>query len=86
MRSSAKLLYGLGFTTLLATTTAFATVGSSDRMEGAAEASAGKWRLQATGVRIIGGYGHNFAYDGENVRWLEGGLLSEGANPHWTSS
>ena len=72
MKDSAKLLYGLGFATLLATTTAFATVRPSDRMEGEAEASAGSWRLQATGVRIIGGYGHNFAYDGENVRWLEG--------------
>lgn len=30
------------------------------------------WRIEATDVRVIGGYGDNFAYDGENVRPLEG--------------
>lgn len=32
----------------------------------------GAWRIQATGARIIGGYGDNFAYDGTNVRPLDG--------------
>ncbi len=32
----------------------------------------GSWKIEATGTRIIGGYGHNFAYNGENVRPLEG--------------
>lgn len=32
----------------------------------------GAWKLKATGARIIGGYGDNFAYDGSNVRPLEG--------------
>ncbi len=72
MKNSTKLLYGLGFATVLGVTTAFATVSSVDGTAGAAEATNGKWRLEATGVRIIGGYGDNFAYDGENVRWLEG--------------
>ncbi len=77
MKTSARLVYGLGFVTLLATTTAFATVRSGDRVagdrtEGKAEAAAGTWRLEATRVRIVGGYGHNFAYNGENVRWLDG--------------
>ena len=36
MKKSMKLLYGLGFAILLATTTAFATVRSGDRMAGAA--------------------------------------------------
>ena len=36
MKKSMKLLYGLGFASLLATTTAFATVRSGDRMAGAA--------------------------------------------------
>ena len=72
MKNSARLLYGLGFATLLATTTAFATVRSGDRTAGEAEATAGTWRLEATGVRIVGGYGQNFAYNGENVRWLDG--------------
>ncbi len=36
MKKSMKLLYGLGFAILLATTTAFAIVRSGDRMAGAA--------------------------------------------------
>ena len=81
MKISARLAYSLGFVTLLATITAFATVRSRDRVAGdgavtdgaaAVEVTAGVWRLEATRVRIVGGYGHNFAYDGENVRWLDG--------------
>ena len=72
MKKLTKLLYGLGFATVLGVTTAFATVSSVDGTAGAPEATDGKWRLEATGVRIIGGYGDNFAYDGENVRRLEG--------------
>jgi len=33
------------------------------------------WRIRATGARIVGGYGDNFAYDGENVRPLEGSAV-----------
>ncbi len=72
MKNSTKLLYGLGFATVLGVTTAFATVSSVDRAADTLEASDGVWRLEATAVRIIGGYGDNFAYDGENVRWLDG--------------
>ena len=77
MKTSERLAYGLGFVTLLATTTAFAAAGSRDRVAvddpaGEAETSAGAWRLEATRVRVVGGYGHNFAYNGENVRWLDG--------------
>ncbi|MFW6078498.1 MAG: hypothetical protein ACODAE_02685 [Gemmatimonadota bacterium] len=32
----------------------------------------GTWTIRATGARIVGGYGHNFAYDGRNVRPLRG--------------
>ncbi|MFV2007819.1 MAG: hypothetical protein ACC667_10250 [Longimicrobiales bacterium] len=32
----------------------------------------GEWKIEATGARIIGGYGNNFAYDGANVRELRG--------------
>lgn len=32
----------------------------------------GVWKIRATDARIIGGYGDNFAYDGENVRSLNG--------------
>lgn len=32
----------------------------------------GVWKIRATDARIIGGYGDNFAYGGENVRPLKG--------------
>ena len=41
-KNSAKLLYGLGFATLLATTTAFATSRSADQVTEKATASVGK--------------------------------------------
>ena len=72
MKNSTKLLYGLGVATVLSVTTAFATVSSIDRTVDTREVGNGTWRLEATGVRIIGGYGDNFAYDGKNVRWLDG--------------
>ncbi len=31
----------------------------------------GGWQIHATGARVIGGYGDNFAYDGSNVRPLD---------------
>ena len=71
MKNSTKLLYGLGFATVLSVTTAFANVSSMDRTVDTPQANNGKWQLEATGVRIIGGYGDNFAYNGENVRWLD---------------
>jgi hypothetical protein len=49
---------------------AVATTGSDASPEATAQESA--WHIRATGPRIIGGYGDNFAYDGENVRPLEG--------------
>lgn len=30
------------------------------------------WKIEANGARIIGGYGDNFAYNGENVRPVDG--------------
>ncbi len=62
MKNSTKLLYGLGFATVLGVTTAFATVSSLDRTADTPEANDGVWRLEATAARIIGGYGNNFAY------------------------
>ncbi len=32
----------------------------------------GVWKIEATGARIIGGYGDNFAYAGKNVRPVRG--------------
>ncbi len=48
---------------------------AADAAETAATTTAvekGTWRIRATGARIIGGYGNNFAYNGQNVRPLEG--------------
>ena len=47
------------------------TADAADRAS-AAGAGDGVWHIRATGARIIGGYGDNFAYDGQNVRPLEG--------------
>ena len=55
-------------------TTASEQIGSQPAHPGeapAAEQESG-WHIRASGVRIIGGYGDNFAYDGENVRPARG--------------
>ena len=72
MKTPTRLLHGLGIATALSVTSAFATVSSVDVPQDISEATAGVWQLEATGVRIIGGYGDNFAYNGENVRRLDG--------------
>ena len=72
MKIPTKLFHGLGLATTLGVTSAFATVSSVDVPQDISEATAEAWRLEATGVRIIGGYGSNFAYNGDNVRWMDG--------------
>lgn len=47
-----------------------AATGASGGPDATAQETA--WHIRATGARIIGGYGNNFAYNGENVRPLEG--------------
>lgn len=47
------------------------TAEATDRTP-AATTEDGVWHIRATGARIIGGYGDNFAYNGQNVRPLEG--------------
>lgn len=37
----------------------------------------GVWHIRATNPRIIGGYGDNFAYNGQNVRPLEGQAVAK---------
>lgn len=51
-------------------TTAWGQIGpqSADRGEAPSAEQESQWHIRASGVRIIGGYGDNFAYDGENVR------------------
>ncbi len=46
--------------------------GSKEGPDKAAAERHGEWKIEATGARIIGGYGQNFAYDGSNVRDLKG--------------
>jgi len=41
-------------------------------MDRARVTTAPDWKIEATGARIIGGYGDNFAYSGDNVRPLDG--------------
>ncbi|MDX1577702.1 MAG: hypothetical protein R3266_04425 [Gemmatimonadota bacterium] len=55
---------------LIAGVTAF----SAPRLDGPAPQTSvnGEWHIEAEGARIIGGFGDNFAYDGEDVRPLEG--------------
>ncbi len=48
-------------------------VSSNDGVAASLDAAAGHiWKIRATDARIIGGYGDNFAYDGENVRPVTG--------------
>ena len=53
-------------------TTADTTAATADAAAEATTEASHHWHIRATGARIIGGYGDNFAYDGQNVRPLEG--------------
>ncbi len=44
----------------------------SPEASGPEAAQEAQWHIRASGARIIGGYGDNFAYDGENVRPVSG--------------
>lgn len=75
MQKSTKLMAGLGSLALAGALVAFApraaeTPDVAD--EAAADGDKWTWHVRATGARIVGGYGDNFAYDGNNVRPLEG--------------
>lgn len=75
MDSTRKILTGAAALALAGVTAAFAPGGEqADAVEGPAVTAAddGAWHIRATGARIVGGYGDNFAYDGQNVRPLEG--------------
>lgn len=67
-----KMLVGISSVALVALVAAFAPQGSDTPVESPAGADDGTFKIRATGARIIGGYGDNFAYDGENVRPLRG--------------
>jgi len=75
LRRALGVTGGVGMVALLAATVAFVPAepptGTDDAPE-ATEVEKGQWVLRATSPRIIGGYGNNFAYDGRNVRSLNG--------------
>lgn len=68
MKSWTRTIGGVGALALVASLAAFtANQGQDDE-----DAPRGSWKIEASGARIIGGYGDNFAYDGDNVRALNG--------------
>lgn len=73
LENTRRLVAGIGALALAASVLAFAPSVDSDRAEVPDEVTQdGAWHIEATGARIIGGYGDNFAYDGSNVRPIEG--------------
>ncbi len=71
MNRMTKWLAAAGALALAGSLVALAPRGA-DTTDNNAVAADGVWKIRATGARIIGGYGNNFAYNGENVRALEG--------------
>lgn len=71
MRRNRGLMAGLAATAVIGSVAIF-TSASSPALDTASEASASRWTIEATDARIIGGYGDNFDYAGENVRPLDG--------------
>lgn len=69
MERPGKTLGAFGLVTTIVAGLAFAPGTTSTDV---ADGEPGQWHIEATGVRIIGGYGNNFAYDGTNVRPLQG--------------
>ena len=58
---------------LLALVTAVTTIAAAAApSSGPTQKQKDVWKIEADNARIIGGYGDNFAYDGENVRPLDG--------------
>lgn len=49
-----------------------ATADASAEAPEAEPAQEAQWHIRASDARVIGGYGDNFAYDGENVRPIRG--------------
>lgn len=67
MKRWTRTVGGVGALALVASLAAF-TANHGPRKT----ALHGAWKIEATGARIIGGYGDNFAYKGDNVRPLNG--------------
>lgn len=71
MKSRGTLVSGLGTLGIVGGIVAL-TAATAPAPEATDESQDGAWKIEASGAQIIGGYGHNFAYDGENVRPLDG--------------
>ncbi|MFW6088225.1 MAG: hypothetical protein ACODAB_00645 [Gemmatimonadota bacterium] len=71
MQSNRSLMAGLAAVAAMGTV-AVLTSASSPALDAANESSDARWTIEATEARIIGGYGDNFDYAGENVRPLDG--------------
>jgi len=74
-----KALGAFGLATLVGATLAFSPDPTPASSEGDGEVApngevtqTGQWHLRATDAKVVGGYGDNFAYDGSNVRPLDG--------------
>ena len=83
VKTSSGLMMALGLGALVTVGSGFAAAGTetveavppdvaTTRAPVTPAMADGQWHIRAAGARIIGGYGHNFAYDGENVRPLRG--------------
>lgn len=70
MNRSRKTLSGVGSLAVAAAAVAF--VGGDPSTWTGDEVPAGTWKVVASDAKIIGGYGNNFQYGGEDVRPLEG--------------
>lgn len=72
MRTRTTVTSALAAVVLFGATAAFTSPGPDADVTDTSAVVEGQWHIQASGARIIGGYGHNFAYDGENVRPIDG--------------
>lgn len=75
MRRNRGLMAGLAAAAAIGSAAIFTAASSpapDAAPDAASEADAARWTIEATEARIIGGYGDNFDYAGENVRPLDG--------------
>lgn len=71
MRRGRELLSALAVTGLLGAAVGFSGPEAGTRGTDGPVVK-GRWQVQASDARIIGGYGDNFAYDGQDVRAIDG--------------
>jgi hypothetical protein len=77
LENTRRCVAGIGALALAAGVLAFAPPEDGDGADAPDEVDDAAWHIEATGARIIGGYGDNFAYDGSDVRPIEGRAVAE---------